>query len=298
MSTPDGWSAGAFGLAVSGTTPTPGLSDNAAAPAPGAPTVVLLPVARRELDARWPPRGAQRLSTVRREGSRRAVMTIEAHHDGGHRFTGVGYGRFVVPPGAREVRYAPVGPRWVRYLHGQVLPFVAGLHGRELLHAGGIVTANGAVAICGASGAGKTTVVRACVDAGARFLADDVVALAMDGQRRITAHPGPALVAVVRDDGGEDLHTDAAVAGPAPLHAVCMLRRGSARRIAIAAIAPEDPRPLLTSAYEAVRRDPQRLRTQLDLLAAVAAQARVFELRAPADAPPQALAAAVLAELG
>ncbi len=206
MSTPEAsWTAAAFGLTVAGTTPTPGLSEHAAPPSPGAPTVVLRQTARRELDSAWPARGAQRLSTVRREGARRAVMTIEAHEQGGHRFTGVGYGLFVVPPGAREVRYAPIGPRWVRYLYGQVLPLVAGLHGRELLHAGGIVTERGAVAICAPSGTGKTTLVRACVDAGARFLADDVVALAMDDARRVTAHPGPALAAIVEPGGGETL---------------------------------------------------------------------------------------------
>ncbi len=254
-------------------------------------------MSRRTLDAEWPARGARRLSTVRAAGARRAAMTIEEHRDAGHRFTGVGYGRFVVPPGAHEVRYAPVGRRWARYLNAQVLPVVAGLHGRELLHAGGIVIAPGAVAICGVSGAGKTTLTRACVEAGARFLADDVVALAQDGDRHVTAHPGPAIAAVVEEDGAEQMVPAPDIAGPARLHAVCMLRRGRARTITFEPVAPEDPRPLLAACYEAVRRDPQRMLTQLDLLAAVAAQARIVELHAPARATPQALAAALLEEL-
>jgi hypothetical protein len=290
-----GWSAAAFGLAISGTEPTPGLSAGAAAPAPGAPTVVLRPAARRELDAAWLSRGARRLSTVRVEGASRATMTIDAHPDAGYRFTGVGYGRFVVPPAADEVRFAPVGLRWARYLHGQVLPFVAGLHGRELLHAGGVVVERGAIAICGPSGAGKTTLTRALIDAGARFLADDVVALARDDDGTVVAHPGAAISVVANDDGSERFAAVAEIADAAPLHAICLLRRGDARQIAFETL--PDPRPLLGAGYDAVRRDPQRLTTQLDLLAAVAAQARVLLLRAPARATPEALASAVLTEL-
>lgn len=297
MSTPKRWKAAAFGLAVSGTTPTPGLSEHAAQPAPGSPAVALRRTPRRTLDAGWPSRNTRRLSSVRVAGARRAAMTIDAHDEGGHCFTGVGYGRFVVPPGAREVRYAPVGPRWVRYLHGQVLPFVAGLHGREPLHAGGVVTPRGAIAICAHSGGGKTTLVRACVDVGAAFLADDVVALARDADGGITAHPGPAMAVVVDADGEEHITPSPAIADAAPLHAVCFLRRGDGRRISVEPLAPDDPRPLLGAGYDAVRRDPGRLIAQLDLLSAVAGQARLVQLRAPMTATPQALADALLTEL-
>ena len=48
------------------------------------------------------------------------------------------------------------------------LPFAAALHGRELLHAGGVVVGDEAVAILGPSGRGKSTLVGALVQAGRR----------------------------------------------------------------------------------------------------------------------------------
>ncbi len=62
-------------------------------------------------------------------------------------------------------------------------------------------------------------------------------------------------------------------------------------------LSPNDPRPLLTAGYEAVRRDPQRLASQLDLLAAVSAQVRLLALSAPVQVTPAALADALLTEL-
>jgi hypothetical protein len=293
------WAAAAFGLALSGAGRAPaGLGTGAARADPDLPSVTLTRALRRELDASWPRTGVRSISRVQVAGARRAAMQIELHPQAGHRFSGVGYGRFVVSADAREVRCAPVAARWVRYLHGQVLPLVAGLWGRELIHAGGVLTARGALAVSGPSGAGKTTLTGALRAAGCGFLADDAVALERCADGSVRAHPGPALRAVTHADGSETLEPVVAVAPTAPLYAICLLRRSPAQRqVAVEDLDPVDPGSLLQTTYDAVRRDPRRLTAQLDLFAAVAASARIVTLSAPLDAAPERLAAALLEAL-
>ncbi len=293
------WSASAFGLTVSGTVPVWGLTGSGAAPDGRCPTVVLRHVARRTIDAGWPRDGSRPVSRVRREGERVAALRIDAHDDAGHLFTGVGYGRFRLNAAADEVLCAPLPvAHWVRQLYGQVLPFAAGVRGLEVLHAGGLVLPGGGVlAVSGPSGAGKTTLSAALLRAGCGFLADDAVALEQrDGV--VLAHPGPALSASVVP-GGEELSLVDAVQAAAPLRAVCLLRRDAAhRRLEVVDAPSGDPRPLMQTVYDVVRRDPQRLLNQLDLMAAVAQRARVVELRAPLTTAPQALASTLLEALG
>src|SRR4051794_15256756 len=79
--------------------------------------------------AGWPANGTVRL----RDG---APGAIDAHPDAGWLLTpSAGSGPFAVDRAAEVVACPPVGDAPTRaYLLGQVLPFVAGLRGIELLH--------------------------------------------------------------------------------------------------------------------------------------------------------------------
>jgi hypothetical protein len=306
------WRAAAFGLTIAGSDAIIGLAGDAAAPEPGAPAVRLELTGRAELDRSWPATGAQRIATQLRTDAH-APMVIDEHPVAGYRMTGSGYGRALIAPRADRVRLAPARSsrlRWQRYLLGQVLPFVAGLNGVELLHAGAVRLGDAVVGIVGGSGRGKSSLVAALVNRGATFVADDVLALT----RRpgsVLGHPGPGVLVLsraglalqVRSPGPSLLRAQGEVAlalepaPAAPLQALCFLEGDDAPRVVIENLSA-DPRRLLGSAYEAVRRSPERLRTQLELTSELAASARLLRVRRAPDAQPDAVALALLSELG
>jgi hypothetical protein len=267
-----GWRAAAYGLELSGDFELRGLSQTGAAPTPGRPGVEL------QLVGSLPPaEGASRIS-----GSPDGLM-IQADPGGGHRVTGAGLGAALIAPGAATVALEPPGAdgwMWNRWVLSQVLPFVAALHGIELLHAGGVVQHGSALVVVGPSGAGKSTLVAALVERGAAFLADDVVAVEPRGAE-VVAHPGPGLLVL---DTGRPI----APAAPAELGTVCWLE--PAAQSGLQTMAEPDPRALLSNVYERVRRDPSRLEHQLSLLAQLAGQARFIRLRRGPDTDPERLA--------
>lgn len=305
------WRAAAFGLSVAGRDTVMGLSSGAAHVAPGAPSVAFELVDRAAIDRVWPRDGVRRIGAQLHPDGR-ATMAIDEHPKAGYRMTGAGYGRALLTPQATRVRLAPVRGsrwRWQRYLIAQVLPFAAGLNGIELMHAGAVVLDGAALAIVGGSGRGKSVLVATLVNRGASFMTDDVLALASEGNR-VIGHPGPGVL--VLSERGRALLTrppgplfrgaqgEGAFAlepsPPAPLRVVCFLD-GEARRPVVERVAA-DPRLLLGSAYEAVRRGPGRLRAQLELLSELAASTRLLRVRRPVDASPDAVARALLYELG
>jgi len=70
----------------------------------------------------------------------------------------------------------------VTYLVGPVLAFVLRLRGTFSLHASAVVVDDGALALVGESGAGKSSTAAAFADSGAAVLTDDIVAFSWRGE--------------------------------------------------------------------------------------------------------------------
>lgn len=149
--------------------------------------------------------------------------------------------------------------------------------------------------------------------AGATFVCDDVLAVE-DVVSDMVAHPGPALMNM-RDASAERLNADAhAQLGPSlgcdeagwrllgrrkapalPLRAIYVLRRMADREdIRLSRLSPSNPGLLLGAGFATAIQSPMRLLRRLDLCAKLAARTAVFAIEAPAQAPPKAVAEAVL----
>lgn len=264
---PSGTSA--FGLSVRAELPVAGIDG----PAPPAPDVVL------ELDHPWwDPADATVLSDLRFDDGRPALR-VEAGPGATWRFWGHGYGEAVavVGDGGARVGCAPTDPAvFARLLHGQVLPFLSGQRGFELLHACAITGRRGATLVCGPSGAGKSTLLRALLARGAGFLADDAVAIDAAGM----AWAGPGVI-------GPELEPAVVAAPSAPVRRVVLLARGG-DRVALEPVA--DARVLLGLGYDALEHDPGRQVRRLDRLSALAAAVELLRLHVPEGAVDDAAA--------
>jgi hypothetical protein len=268
-------------MELSGCAAVLGLSRGAAPAGPGLPRVEL------EVVERLAP-APEPLRVVAGAPGR---LMIQSYPSGGHLMSAPDVGRAVVEPGATRILAEPPQEdpwAWNRWVLGQVLPFTAGLRGRELLHAAAVLLAGRAVALVGPSGRGKSTLAAALVDAGGSFLADDVIALEARGGQ-ILAHPGPGVLML-------DPPRFLAPAGPHPLAVVGLLERGP--QTAVEELDGPDPMALLGNAYERVRRDPARLAGQLSLLAELARGARFLRIQRGPDSTPAELAERVLGALG
>lgn len=196
------------------------------------------------------------------------------------------------------------GMSWQRVLLDTVLWTTSLMAGYELLHAGAIATRAGVVAIVAESGAGKTSLVAECVARGAALFCDDILALEQTGGG-VLAHPGPPVMnlpgavpagrlgdAEVLDRFGDEqwVRVGRVAAGPAPLHAVVLLRRAAgetARCIPLDATLL-DLLPHAVWLWPA----PGRERRRFELFGQLAAGARVLRLAAD-----PALSTAGLADL-
>ena len=131
------------------------------------------------------------------------------------------------------------------------------------------------------------------------------------------AHPGPPLMnlrestlrwldseerarigmELGRDEGGARLHVRRR-AQARPLQAIYLLRPRRARDIHLKRLSPPKPAQLLGAAFGSAIRTPERLVRRLDVCAHLARHVPVFELEAPANAPPHAIAEALLDHAG
>lgn len=221
-------------------------------------------------------------------------------------------GRFHFDPRAARLLCAPADendPGWRRLLLDTALVTVSLVTGHEALHAGCVVGATGAVAVAGPRGAGKTSLVLALVEEGARFLADDVVALAIDGDC-VLANPGPPLVnvplsaalpAVIRPlhrlRGEIWAGVEGACETPVALRAVAVVERSpQTAEPQIARL--EQPAPALLAHALIGAASPTRQAARLTVLSRLAGAAEILSLRLPAAATPQAGARALLGALG
>jgi hypothetical protein len=302
----------AFGLRLSGDFPAPGLWSGVGSGSMRCASLEIVPHA--ELAAAWPDRGGATLLRlpVGRSGP---VLVVEAHPQSGYLVHADGFGVYLIARDGRRLLVAPgavAGWRWQRLLTAQALPVAALLQGLELFHASAVQVDGRAVALSGPSGAGKTTTAAQLVLAGATFVADDVLALEREGDV-VVAHPGPALmnlrepttfldaherarlgVELGRDEGGVRLRVRRK-AQARPLQAIYLLRRttggGGAR---VTRLSRPSPAQLLGAGFGSVVRTRDRLLRRLELCAHLAERTPVFELTAPAQARPHAVADAVL----
>jgi hypothetical protein len=284
----------AFGLTLDVDFPCPGL--------PPAPTGVTGPTVVAELTdedlAATFPAGGEALSELRGPDGDR-VGHVARDGEAGYLLHAQGYGSFVVDRAAAHVRCAPaeaVTWRWQRFLVGQVLPFVAVLHGFEVFHSSMVVIGGSAVAFLGASQAGKSSLALGCALRGARYVADDVVTVEVD-RDRVVAHPGFGLTSIRRDLAGQltagELRRlgdavgedDEAVRiavdvvdGPVTVASAYFVERRATGPTSIAPCVDRASRLLLASSYNFVLQEPDRLVRQLDVCARLAREVRLFQL--------------------
>jgi len=280
------------------------------------PATVLRRVSVAALEARWPARDAVRI-VERRGGDGRLALTIDHHVGAGFRLWHPGAGRYVVSADGVEVECAlpAVGVgRWQRYLAAQVLPLVAALRGRAVIHASAVTVGERALAFVAASGAGKTSLAVRLTLGGAAFLTDD--ALALDPENgRVVAHPGLAFAtmapadrevlsvvgrgsvgAVVRRSDKIHVSMPSRSEAAAPLAAVYFLERiGEGREVRVEALTPPDPRLLLASAFLPHLAARARLSAQLRAAAEMARSVATFRVRVPSAAGAAAVAESIAA---
>ncbi|MDQ3612609.1 MAG: hypothetical protein M4D85_13600, partial [Actinomycetota bacterium] len=152
-------------------------------------------VSEDEIDAAWPAADAGRTGYTATPYAGAGVLT-EHHHEAGYLITAPGRGRHLIDLDGRRIRTATaaVEPEcWQGVLAGQALPLAAVLQGLEVFNASAVVVAGQVMAFAGPSGAGKSSLAARLMLVGARFFADDVVALEVRGQQ-IVAHAGLGVV--------------------------------------------------------------------------------------------------------
>ena len=151
-----------------------------------------------EIDAAWAR--AAHPETVMLRGSAEYPPILRVEHDPevGYRLQATGYGDHLVPPaGDALLSDLPDDTDWKRerLMVSQVMPLLSTLHGREILHAGAVIIDGRAIGIAARSGTGKSSTLAHLVALGARFHADDVIALEPDpAGPGLNALPGPGMI--------------------------------------------------------------------------------------------------------
>jgi len=169
-----------YGLSAEADAPLPGL-------APG-PAAAAAPDLRIHV-GRHPPHavvdGPAWYVAEREDGGGEPTLVIHRLRDGGWRLRYADGTVFTVDAAAATVGCTWAAPWTVHdmatYLLGPVLGFVLRMRGVTCLHASAVAVGDGAVLVCGAAGAGKSTTAAALRARGHRVLADDVAALDVGG---------------------------------------------------------------------------------------------------------------------
>jgi hypothetical protein len=208
-------------------------------------------------------------------------------------------GAYAVAASGDHIQCAPAGARWrwQRLLAGQVLPFVAGLHGRAVLHGSAVRIEGAAVVILGGTGSGKSSLAAELILRGATFIADDAVCVE-PATDQVVAHAGfgllsmrqltkvrmaeGAVTALGRRVGG-NRHVSRIAVGrcetPQPVVALCWLAPGDGRKNSVTPMQRCDPRRLLGSAFNVCT--PGAQLAQLEVSAALASSARCYDVQLP-----------------
>jgi hypothetical protein len=308
----DGWSGRAFGLALEGTLELESV-------APEQPErrfdTRLEHASRVAVDRRW-RQARPRMVLERRLSDGSVGLSVERDDEIGFRVWAPRHGCYLVAPDGRWVVGAPPsGPawRWERLVVAQVLPLAAVLRGMEILHASAVALSGRAVAFLGASGAGKTTLAGRILARGARLVTDDVLAVDL-ADEAVRAHRGGAVARIDPQElrsmtfderrvlgkvqaRGEKWHLAPALA-PAQLPlgvTYHLVRPARLHGVEIAAVRPYDPALLLGSAFLPYVSDPDRLKRQLEVGAAIASSTPLYQVRVGSEASSAEVAESVLA---
>lgn len=292
----------------------PALAAEVSHPAAGTPPTRVRLVTGAEVAARWAsarPRRAREL----RDHDGRVRLSVDADPLCGYLLRTPLDGRFLVSADGLEILCAPrarAGQAWSHLLVGQLLPLAATLRELEPLHASAVAIDGRALVFTAPPAGGKTSLALRLVLAGARLLADDVVAIEA-APERLLAHPGAGSLGVRREERarldrrqlarlgrarrgrGKSTYRVRPVGGPVPLGALLLLRRlrSGEPRPAVRRLDPVDPRALLGATFNLSVRTPERLRRQLDMCARLAREVPVLALDAPPGVDAGALAACV-----
>jgi hypothetical protein len=297
-----------FGLGLDSSLPLRAVEVGQDAPSRAA---TLRHVERARVEALWPRDGIVSL-VERRTPSGRLVMSVDSHPQVGYRISAPGYGTHIVSAEGTEILSANAAVsawRWQRLLFAQVLPLAATLQGLELFHASAVEHAGLAFGFVANSGTGKSSIAAHLVSRGARYVADDVLALEPTRAGAI-AHPGPATASVHRSElrslgtaganrlgpviGRSDklqLAIDP-VEGARTLGAIYFLERLRTARLVIEEEVA-DPRQLLASTFISYLRTPGFLFGHLDACARIAQTARTYTVKVPPEIGAAEVAAAV-----
>lgn len=294
----------------------PGLSTGGSrGEVPGAgPTRVLLDP--DEVERRWAPVGGSARRMRELNAGEEALLTVDLAESAGYLLDAAGVGRVLISLDGVELLCDPdpTNPDWAFILPAQALPLAATLRGYEVLHASGVVLEGGAVLFAGEPGAGKSSLAAAHVRDGAPLLGDDAIAL-RERDDALFAYPGAGslyLRAAERDRlslgerrqlgtatafAGRERFAPATAAAATPLAALFLLER-AAEPPAIEPLDDVDPFELLAATFNLSVRTPERLKRQLDLVAALGAGGRVHRLRVLPDSDATGLAEEVGSYLG
>jgi hypothetical protein len=218
---------------------------------------------------------------------------------------------------ARVLRCAPSDPTdpcWWRVVLDSVLFTVALLQGYEALHAGGIASGEGTIAVTAAAGGGKSTLLSELLARGNALMADDVLVLEPRGVGSPLVHPAPPLMTVpaarTRACGEQQPQPICAIddecwiavpvhGEPLPLKALVVLDRRPAQELPESA-APvsltriERPFAPLLDSLMGFPDAPERERARFELASVLASTAGLWRLRASAETPPEVLADVLL----
>jgi hypothetical protein len=259
-----------------------------------------------ELTERWKAAASPTLVFARTYADGRPFLDIESDPQAGYRVWADGYGTHLVAHGGSRCASAfPDEPAWrgLRLLAAQAMPLMTALHGREVMHAAGVVVSGSLIGIVAASGTGKSATSANLMAQGGRFFADDVLPLDLaDG--RVIAHPGTRLVnvhardleAIPEDRRGnigvpvgetDKLHLETqGYPGAMPLAALVFLERRPDTTHTSLEPLDDVPKRLLGNAFLPYLDIAARLGRQLEIAGALAETVRLVRLQiAPGDDP-------------
>jgi hypothetical protein len=302
------WLARAFGIELALGFEAPALRQGEVEAADDPTTLELVYAA--SLESHWRDVEAEPLGWMP-DGHGGVLLEIRRHSRLGVMFAAGQHGRYLIGSDSRHVACAPPAVAewyWQRMLIGQVLPLLAALRGLHLIHASAVSLGDHAIAIAGAPGAGKSTLALEFALRGRSLLAEDVLALRLDGGRAV-AEPGVSLVNLRPSEDAERLvdraalpvlgrshkiHVDLPRAPHAlPLSALYLLEPadpGAPPGPSVEPLPAPSPRDLIGTAFVPYLARAEHLLRHLEVAAAVARTASVARVRVERGVAPAELA--------